>query len=135
MKVPRKPAEILLTKNEVKEIDGVKFKRSLYPEGKVVLYKGSLERCKEIVNDLGFKLLAVIRKVNCEFYEIPRPNFKTVIEYIPEIGWLGELEFEGKDPKIAGKRINEALRVLGVSKFTYKPILAIFLERYGLKSY
>lgn len=50
---------------------------------------------KKLLHDLGFNEQFVLKKQNSQFWDIPKHNFKTIFEYIPNIGWWGELEVEG----------------------------------------
>ncbi len=130
-KYPKKPTRIYLVKNEILEIDGIKFKRSLYEEGKLVLYEGDYSKCKEILEDLGFEEWIVVEKRNCKFYEIYHKDFifRTVLEFIPNVGWVGELEFEGEDPNEAVRNLRKAIEILEIpeDKLTYKPVLSLVL--------
>ena len=127
---PKNQTTIYFVKNEVILIDKVKFKRALYPQGKVPLFSGKLKTCKSLLKDLGFKKLFTIKKEKATFWELPQ-GFKTVLEYIKGIGWWGELEFNGKNPVLAKKEIEKALKILEIKKenVSYKTISAIFFEK------
>lgn len=127
---PKNPTTIYFVKNEVISIDNLRFKRAFYPQGKVPLFSGDLKSCQSLLKNLGFEEWFVIKKEKATFWELPQ-EFKTVIEYIREIGWWGELEFEGKDSTVAKKEIEKALKTLGIKKedVSYKTISAIFFEK------
>lgn len=131
---PKKPTTIYFVQNKVIEKSGLKFKRSVYPEGKLPLFSGKLNRCQELLYGLGFKKWFTIKKRKAEFWEIPAYHFETVFEFIPGLGWSGELEEEGEDIKKAKKRLDEELKLLGVdlSKVDYHPISVIYAQHLGI---
>ncbi|MEK6973736.1 MAG: hypothetical protein AABW41_00605 [Nanoarchaeota archaeon] len=133
-KYPTKPTTLYFVKNEILNIEDLKFKRAVYRAGKVPLLEGDLEECMSIAQDLGFKPWFTIRKEKAHFYEISKNKFKTIAEYIPELGWTGELEFEGQDPLKAKNRIAECISLLNIPRksVTFKPISAIYAEKLGL---
>ena len=127
---PEKDSIIYIVKLEIISIDGLQFKRSLYPEGKLPLFTGTVETCRELLNDLGFEFWFSLRKEKACLWEVPRHGFLTAVEYIEGLGWTAELEFEGNDPKKACSAIQQALRALKIpdSKVTHNPISAIYLQ-------
>lgn len=130
-KKPKRPTKIFFVKNEILSIDGMRFKRAFYPEGKVCLFKGDRKTCQNLLQDLNFKPWFIIKKQKALFWDLPKYRFKTIAEWIPELGWWGELEFEGKDPKKAKVKIENALKVLNIPKSlaTYKSMSAIFADK------
>ncbi len=129
-KFPQHDTTIYFTKNEVVLIDGVQFKRALYPQGKVPLFSGDIGTCRSLLHDLGFSHWLTIEKKKARFWEIPEYGFKTAAEFIEGLGWSGELEFEGEDPQKAKAEIERALNILGIPKHlvSYKPVSVIFAE-------
>lgn len=129
-KTPQKPTTVYFVKNKIIKIDKIKFKRALYLQGKVPLFEGDLETCKSLLIDLGFKSWFTLKKEKSSIWKLPKYNFYTINEYIPGLGWWGELEFEGKDPNKAKKQIERALKLLEIPLHlvTHKPISAIFIE-------
>lgn len=127
---PKNPTTIYFVKNEVVSISKFRFKRAFYPQGKVPLFSGDLKSCRSLLKDLGFREWFIVKKEKASFWELPQ-GFKTIAEYIKEIGWWGELEFEGKSPVAAKKEIEKALKILGIKKedVSYKTISAIFAEK------
>ena len=127
---PRKESTIYFVKLEIVSIQGLKFKRALFSEGKLPLFRGQLAECQSLLRDLGFEFWFSLRKEKARLWEIPQHNFFTAVEYIKGLGWTGELEFEGKDPNKAAATILKALELLNVPKqtVTHKPISAIYLE-------
>ena len=127
---PQHQTTVYFDKLQIMSIDGLQFKRSMYPEGKLPLFRNELTICKSLLEDIGFEFWFFIRKEKARLWEISKHNFCTAIEYIEGVGWMGELEFEGTEPKKAKLEIENALDVLSISKqlVTYKPISAIYLE-------
>lgn len=128
---PKKPTTIYFVKNEVTQKGKIKFKRSLYPEGKLSLFSGSLKRCREILKDLGFIEWLTLKKQRAEFWDVPKYKFETVTEYIPNLGWSGELEVEGSDILKAREQLEKQLKLLGIDldQADYRPISVIYAEK------
>ncbi|MCX6813476.1 MAG: CYTH domain-containing protein [Candidatus Azambacteria bacterium] len=128
---PKKPAEILFVKNEIISINGIKFKRSLYPQGKVLLFNGEFNICETLLHDLGFIPWFVLNKKKANFWKIKKYNFKTVTEYIENLGWNGELEFEGKNIQKAKTKIKKALEILEIAPklVSFEPISLIYARK------
>jgi adenylate cyclase class IV len=127
---PPTPTTIYFVKLEIMMIQCLRFKRSLYPEGKLPLFSGSLDTCRSLLEDLGFVFWFALRKEKARLWEIPDHHFFTAVEYIRGLGWTAELEFEGQAPKQAAQSIQQALELLDVplGRVTHKPISAIYLE-------
>lgn len=127
---PEKDSIVYFVKLEIVSLDGLQFKRSLYPEGKQPLFTGPLEICRTLLDDLGFEFWFSLRKEKARLWEVPRHGFCTAVEYIEGLGWTGELEFEGNDPQQAGNAIKQALEVLSIpmQKATHNPISTIYLQ-------
>jgi adenylate cyclase class IV len=125
---PEKDSIIYFVKQEIISIEGLQFKRSLYPEGKLPLFTGSFDACRNLLADLGFEFWFSLRKEKACLWEVPRHNFFTAVEYIEGSGWTAELEFEGDDPQKAGSAIQQALLVLKIpmQKVSYNPISTIY---------
>jgi len=129
---PQKEPVIYFVKLEILSIEGLQFKRSLYPEGKLPLFTGPLETCRTLLADLGFEFWFSLRKQKGRLWEIPDHHFSTAVEYIDGLGWTAELEFEGTDPQKANAQIQQALDVLKIPRHqvTHKPISTIYLENH-----
>jgi adenylate cyclase class IV len=127
---PPTPTTIYFVKLEIITIQGIQFKRSLYPEGKQPLFSGPLDLCRRLLEDLGFEFWFALRKEKARLWEVPDHDFFTAVEYIEGIGWTAELEFEGKEPQKAASAIQNALELLEVPRHlvTHKPLSAIYLK-------
>ncbi|MGD9129199.1 MAG: CYTH domain-containing protein [Candidatus Woesebacteria bacterium] len=128
---PARPTVVYITKNEVIEIEGLKFKRSLYEQGKVVLLKGRLDFCKEVLTDMGFELNFVVHKRKGQVWQVKEDDSEVILEYVENFGWTGELEFEGIDPFETKEKIQKTLQILGLDEHsvTHKPMSALFKEK------
>jgi len=127
---PEKDSIIYFIKLKIISIDGLQFKRSLYPEGKLPLFTGPLDMCRALLDDLGFESWFSLRKEKARLWEIPQHGFYTAVEYIKGLGWTAELEFEGQDPQKAASAIRQALDALQIPDFkvTHNPISVIYLQ-------
>ncbi|OGZ26751.1 MAG: hypothetical protein A2365_02570 [Candidatus Nealsonbacteria bacterium RIFOXYB1_FULL_40_15] len=105
---------ILFDKIETKSFNGLEFKRSVFPEGKLLIYSGELDSCRNLLLDLGFKEWLVINKEQGELWELG--DLKIALEKIEGLGWTFEMEFKGEDPEKAGKEIEKAVEKLGLDK-------------------
>jgi adenylate cyclase class IV len=127
---PQKESTVYFVKLEIISIEELQFKRSLYPEGKLSLFTGTIETCRMLLDDLSFEFWFSLRKEKARLWEIPRHGFFTAVEYIEGLGWTAELEFEGQDPHKAASSIRQALDALKIprQKVTHNPISAIYLR-------
>ena len=127
---PEKESTIYFVKLEIISIKGLQFKRSLYPEGKLPLFTGSVEMCRTLLDDLGFEFWFSLRKEKACLWEVPRHGFFTAVEYIEGLGWTAEIEFEGNDPQKAGSAIRQALDALKIPRqnVTHHPISTIYQQ-------
>jgi adenylate cyclase class IV len=110
---PTPSCEVLLTRTDLMQVDGLTFKRSRFPEGKVRLFAGTLEACRAVVEALGYEPWLVVRKTVGLFFEVPDLG-DLVIEEVEGIGWMGEVEVAGEDPHAAAAAIRRKLDLLGV---------------------
>ena len=127
---PQKESTVYFVKLEIVSIGNLKFKRSLYPEGKLPLFTGPLDTCRALLDDLGFEFWFSLRKEKARLWEVPRHGFFTAVEYIEGLGWTAEIEFEGEDPQKAASAIRQALDVLNIprQKVSHNPISTIYLQ-------
>jgi adenylate cyclase class IV len=130
---PRVACQILFSEVERVTVQGLTFKRSILEEGKLCLYEGTFEACERVLASLGFEAWFALTKRDCTFYEVAAHQFKTVREFIPGVGWTGELEVEGDDPVDAGRHLTRQIRLLGLrdEDVTSDPIGAIYAETMG----
>ena len=127
---PQKESTIYFVKLEIISIEGLQFKRSLFPEGKLPLITGPLDTCRTLLDDLGFEFWFSLSKEKACLWEVARHGFFTAVEYIEGLGWTAEIEFEGNDPQKAGSAIRQALDALKIPRqnVTHHPISTIYLQ-------
>lgn len=132
---PERATKIYFSKTEPLSKNGIKFKRATYSEGKVPLLEADLEKCESILFDLGFEKWFEVDKNEAYFWEFQKQKFETVTENIKNLGWWGELEFEGKEINKAKLKIENALKFLKIplQETTFKPISLIYQESLNKK--
>ncbi|OGI15236.1 hypothetical protein A3K63_04155 [Candidatus Micrarchaeota archaeon RBG_16_49_10] len=112
-KKPDPKCSVLFSELEILDVNGLKFKRSNLKEGKLCLYEGSFGECKRLLESLGFRQWFSVEKKDCTLYEIPGHKFRTVNEFIPNLGWTGELEVDGDNPEDAAEKLKRQMKILG----------------------
>lgn len=127
---PKEESEVLLNRTNIIKGDNIIFKRSIYPQGKIRLFKGKFYLCKEILNDLEFEEWFTIEKRDYKFLEVPKYNFKVVYEFVEKLGWMSELETNGENIGEAEKELEREMKVLKIKEITYKPLSLIYMERF-----
>ena len=127
-----KSTAVWLSKQVIETVDGLSFKRSLYPEGKIKLFEGELDYCKEILNDLGFEPICIIDKKQGFAWRIDvgEQAFEFCTEEIDQLGWTGEFELDGTNTKAIKKLIQKYQELLGLSinQMSSKPMFVIWEE-------
>jgi len=98
---------------ETLEIDGIRIKRSKYPEGKVKLFQGSLERCLELIKDMEFEKCGEVKKE--VGYLMSDGTHTVALEKIAR-SWVLEIEVEGENVREAVKKIKEIMEELGLDR-------------------
>lgn len=128
--VPVQPCEILLTWIEMTQMDGITFKRSRFPEGKVRLYEGTIADCRAVLDGLALDAWLTVRKHGGTLFEIPGLG-ELVTELVDSVGWMCEVEVEGANAAQAARTIKERLRALEVplDAVISDPIAAIVAGR------
>lgn len=131
---PENPTTIFFVKTEIVTIGEIRFKRALYPQGKVAFFSGNVDMCRSLLGDLGFEPWFEVAKKDAALWEVPEHGFITAVEYIEGLGWTGELEFEGEDLDRAASQIEKALELMQIpaESVSYKPISQIFAEKTGI---
>lgn len=132
---PEAVSELLLTHVEMSSANGLRFKRSLFREGKLRLYRGSLADCRSVLESLGFVPWISVRKRDGRLFEIPGLG-SLVTEHVEGVGWMCEIEEEGADTGQAAARIRAKLERLGIAldQVAAEPVAALIaasLERGG----
>ena len=106
--------EILFSKVEYFEKEGLRIKRSLYPGGKVRIFSGKEKTAKKLLNDCGFEYWFTVKKpysAVCKFKEI-----EFSLENVKDFGWTIEIEGDGKYPEKAILDLWYKIKRLGIGK-------------------
>jgi len=130
---PARASELLVTRIEVVRVGDLACKRSLFPEGKVQLYRGPVDECERVCDALGFTAWLDVVKSECGICDLPGLG-KAIYEHVRGLGWTSEVEVEGSDPGSALARIGEKLDALGIARdaVTDTPLAVLLAERLGL---
>ena len=115
--------EILFDSVDIVEINGLRFKRSKYPEGKVKLFEGSLSRCLELLGDMQFRKCGEIRKE--EGYLMTDGEHTVALEKING-KYVLEIEVEGFDVSEAFKKIEDIMNLLDLKEIAGASTREIF---------
>ena len=109
------------------------FKRSLYQQGKIVLFQGEYAECERLLSDIGFERWFIVMKRDCTLWELQQYDMSVACEYIHGLGWMAELEAEGEDIVQAEKKLKNSLNLFEVSKdkLIWKPLSVVFAEQHG----
>ena len=131
---PKRETAIYLTSQEVKQTGKYSFKRSLYPEGKRILFTGLEEKCREVLDDLGFKQVYKIEKKQGLVWQDLKKGLEFCAEETDLFGWTGEIELEGINfaeiKKILAR--HQQLLQLTDEQITFKSVALIIEEKLGL---
>lgn len=118
---PSGHAEVLYTRIALVDEGGLSFKRSLLPQGKAVLARGTPSECRALLDDLGFLPWLRVRKLSGELIEIPGTG-TIACEEIEGHGWWLEAEVEGASPSEASQRLKARLLALGIDPRDVSPL-------------
>jgi predicted adenylyl cyclase CyaB len=127
---PQLPTAIWFTKQEIVNIDGFGFKRSLFPEGKVKLMEANKKECETVLTELGFVPLVTINKKHGWVWQVKSQVLEFCIEDVEDLGWSGEFELDGTDVaaiKSAIKKHQLALKLTD-DQLSAKPIVSTVIE-------
>jgi predicted adenylyl cyclase CyaB len=131
LKPTDRPTAIYFSKNETQTIEGLSFKKSLYPDGKLQLYTGELETCFSILRDLNFQQKFKVEKRQGQVWVLPDHGFQIVLEYVNNFGWSGEVELDGANPSETKKEIDKILEALELTQenITFKAMSELFASK------
>jgi adenylate cyclase class IV len=125
---------IYFTKQEIITDEGISFKKSLYPTGKIQFFEGTLELCRQILSDLDFKPSFSIQKKRGWVWQIPEHHLEFCAEETDLLGWTGEIELEGKDLQYIKESLlkHQEILQLDPKQMTFKPLATLIEERIQL---
>ena len=128
---PAKPTAIMITKQTIESVDGISFKKSVYPEGKLILLEAKFDFCKQVAHDLGFEPLFSITKNQGWVWESKENELEFCAEEVEGLGWTGEFELDGTiidEIKKSIKRHQDLLEI-NPNDMSSKPLSVLFEER------
>jgi len=112
--------------NPMLEFIDIERKRGLKKEESKTV-KNMKDKVKEL-KDSGYKEKGIIEKKKAWLiYKTNKPTADYAIEFIPRLGWSGEIEVPEKDKNLIPSYINY-LKNLGAYGFSKKPLLILFME-------
>lgn len=132
---PKESAQVLFTSTDVIFAEGLAFKRTNYPEGKIKLYRGELQHAQMLLSDLGFEFWFEVRKLMGRLYELEKLDGEVVaFERVQAIGYVGEAEEWGEDLGDVARRMRRVIDALGLPRdeVTHKSLPRIVAEYLGL---
>ena len=124
------PTSIYFSKFEFVEQEKLLFKKSIYEEGKIKLYEGNYENCKNILDDLGYKPWISIHKAG-DFWEFPKFDFTTAVEAIDNLGIYGELEVMEETSSFAKKELEKQMKLFDIKmeEIDFRPLSVIYNDK------
>ncbi|MCK5588028.1 MAG: hypothetical protein KAI34_04845 [Candidatus Lokiarchaeota archaeon] len=130
---PETYSQILFSKTEILEWNDLQYKRTVYPQGKIELYRGG-EHAKKLLEDWEFEEWFTVEKLKGELYEIRSKSTEEVVialENIKDVGYLAEIEVWGIDKKEVAQKINERIHLLEIETkdITFKSLPRIVAEK------
>lgn len=129
------PTAIYMTKDEIRHDGDFSFKRSLYPEGKKIIFKGEQKDCQLVLNDLGFKEAYSVQKRQGYVWQSLQQELEFCAEETDLLGWTGEMEIDGSDLEYIKQRIDRHKKILNLKddQLSYKPMAVMIEEMLGRK--
>ena len=129
---PETYSQILFSKTEILEWNDLQYKRTVYPQGKIELYRG--EDANKLLDDWEFQEWFSVEKLKGELYEIRSKSTEEVVialENIKDVGYLAEIEVWGIDKKEVAQKINERIHLLEIETkdITFKSLPRIVAEK------
>ncbi|NHI92000.1 MAG: hypothetical protein EAX96_05815, partial [Candidatus Lokiarchaeota archaeon] len=131
---PKKKSELLFSSVKIEKHDGFTFKRSIFPQGKIIFYSGDFEEASKIASELDFYPWFKIEKFNGKLITVKEGNFSFVIEDIKDLGLTIEIEVWEEKPEKIRNRFNEILNILCLREedARYHPLARIYHEANNL---
>lgn len=96
------------------EREGLRVKRSVYPQGKIKLFSGSESHAKQLLQDCGFRYWFSVKKLQSSLLSFGGVEF--AVEHVDDLGWTVELEGDGSEPERAISDLITKLTKLGIPK-------------------
>jgi adenylate cyclase class IV len=130
---PETYSQILFSRTEILEWNDIQYKRTVYPEGKLELFRGEKSHAKKLLEDWDFKYWFTVEKLEGSLLKIKSQlteEFDIALENIRNVGYLLEAELWG-DIKDITPRFSKILNILGISvdDITFKSLPRIVAEK------
>lgn len=128
---PYTHSEIYFSQNEIYNSGSLQFKKSVFPEGKVLLYKNSFETCHKLLESLGFLTWFEIKKKKGEIWSFGKNKYHFCIENIENLGYCAEIEIKNQSRESIRNMITKELELLeiDIKDVSPKPLSLIYLEK------
>jgi adenylate cyclase class IV len=124
-------SQLLFTKIKVLKFKDISFKQSFFPEGKLILYEGTLQEAQILLKEWNFDLWFIIEKEEGHLYNIKKPFDVTIaLEKIKNLGYTAEIEFWGENVDEIYNKFQKSISLLklNLKTITYKPLPQIYYE-------
>lgn len=106
--------EVIFSKVGYIEKQGLRIKRSIYPEGKIRLFTGSEKTAKQLLKDCGFEYWFTVKKLYCAVCRLEGVEFE--LENVEDLGWTIEIEGDGTEPEKAIVDLWNKMKKIGIKK-------------------
>jgi len=130
-------SQILFSKTEIHEWNGLQYKRTIYPQGKLELFRGEKNYAEELLEDWDFEKWFTVEKLEGNLLKIKSQStgeFAIALESIKNVGYLTEIEVWGEDINEVAQKIHERMHVLAIKSkdITFKSLPRIVAEKLQL---
>ena len=104
--------EVLFSHVQYIEKEGLRIKRSIYPKGKITLFRGDEETARKLLKECGFEYWFSVKKLRGIVLDFK--GIGMAVEQIEDFGWSLELEGDGSEPESAIADLWDKLKKLGI---------------------
>ncbi|MFX1466935.1 MAG: hypothetical protein ACFFA5_10715 [Promethearchaeota archaeon] len=138
---PKIYSQILFSKTEIHQWNDLQFKRTVYPQGKLELFRSekNIENnyAMELLEDWEFEEWFTVEKLEGSLLKIKSQSteeFTIALENIKNVGYLAEIEVWGEDMNEVAQKIYERMHVLEIRSkdITFKSLPRIVAEKLQL---
>jgi adenylate cyclase class IV len=134
---PETYSQILFSKTKILQWNDLQYKRTIYPQGKLELFRGEKGYAKELLEDWEFQEWFIVEKLKGELYNINSEStgeFAIALELEKKIGWMVEIECWGEDMNEVAQKIYERKDLLEIKTkdITFKSLPRIVAEKMQL---
>lgn len=113
---PSNYSRILFTENRIVRSHSIPIKQSIYPQGKIELFRGETEIAKKLLDSWDFSHYFTIKKREGSLFKMLQYfELYVAIEKIIDIGYYAEIETWGEDIENIEKRILNVLEHFQIS--------------------